>query len=161
MQEYSFVTVWKIKAPPEAVWQAIRESSKWTEWWKGVRRVEIIAVGEPSGIGHKARYTWKGALPYSLAFFSEVVAVEYLKRIEVKASGELKGSGVWRFTTEGDWVTARYEWNVATAKWWMNLLAPFLGPMFKWNHDIIMHWGAEGIAGLLDAPVIERENHVR
>ena len=39
-----------------------------------------------------------------------------------------------------------YDWNVATTKAWMNLLAPVARPVFKWNHDVVMGWGAEGIS---------------
>jgi hypothetical protein len=28
----------------------------------------------------------------------------------------------------------------------MNLLAPVARPIFKWNHDVVMGWGAEGLA---------------
>ena len=39
-----------------------------------------------------------------------------------------------------------YEWNVATTKAWMNLIAPIARPVFEWNHDWVMSRGAEGIA---------------
>ena len=42
-----------------------------------------------------------------------------------------------------------YEWNVATTKRWMNLLAPLARPVFAWNHDWVMGNGAEGIAAHL------------
>ena len=42
-----------------------------------------------------------------------------------------------------------YEWNVATSRAWMNLLAPVARPVFEWNHDWVMARGGEGIANLL------------
>jgi hypothetical protein len=42
-----------------------------------------------------------------------------------------------------------YEWNVATTRVWMNLVAPIARPVFEWNHDWVMSRGAEGIASLL------------
>jgi hypothetical protein len=63
--------------------------------------------------------------------------------------GELSGVGLWRLY-EQDGVTAvLYEWNVATSKAWMNLLAPLARPVFEWNHDWVMARGGEGIARLL------------
>jgi hypothetical protein len=40
----------------------------------------------------------------------------------------------------------RYDWNVETTKAWINYLAPIARPVFKWNHDVVMGWGAEGLA---------------
>ena len=42
--------------------------------------------------------------------------------------------------------TRQIYWNVRTTKPWMNLLAPLARPLFKWNHDVVMGWGAEGLA---------------
>jgi len=28
----------------------------------------------------------------------------------------------------------------------MNYLAPIARPLFKWNHDVVMGWGSEGLA---------------
>jgi hypothetical protein len=40
-----------------------------------------------------------------------------------------------------------YEWNVATTKPWMNLIAPIARPVFQWNHDWVMSRGGEGSPG--------------
>ena len=45
-----------------------------------------------------------------------------------------------------------YEWNVATTKAWMNLLAPLARPVFEWNHDWVMARGGEGIAASARLP---------
>jgi hypothetical protein len=53
---------------------------------------------------------------------------------------------------EEDGVTAVvYDWNVRTTAPWMNLLAPIARPFFRWNHDVVMGWGGEGLARLLGA----------
>ncbi|HKQ32652.1 MAG TPA: polyketide cyclase, partial [Thermodesulfobacteriota bacterium] len=49
----------------------------------------------------------------------------------------------------------RYDWQVETTKPWMNLIAPLARPIFKWNHDVVMKWGAEGLARRLGAVAIE------
>jgi hypothetical protein len=33
----------------------------------------------------------------------------------------------------------------------MNLLSPLARPLFKWNHDVVMGWGAEGLKKRLAA----------
>ena len=56
------------------------------------------------------------------------------------------GRGHWRLF-EQDGVTAVvYDWQVATTKRWMNLLAPVARPVFEYNHDVVMGWGGEGLA---------------
>ena len=72
------------------------------------------------------------------------------------ASGELQGTGRWRLF-EQDGVTAvLYEWNVSTTKPWMNLLAPVARPVFAWNHDVVMGWGGQGLAGRLGVRLLAR-----
>jgi hypothetical protein len=40
----------------------------------------------------------------------------------------------------------------------MNLIAPFARPMFIRNHGILMRQGAEGLARLLEAPLVGQES---
>lgn len=146
MSYYEFVTVWNFDSPLEAVWEEINAAEKWPEWWKGVLRVVELKPGDADGIGSIRRSTWKSALPYKLEFDLEITRVERLKLIEARAFGELEGTGLWQFTSEGENKTrVQYDWRVKTTKPWMNLIAPLARPFFKWNHDIIMGWGDEGL----------------
>jgi hypothetical protein len=75
MASYSFVTVWRHQAPIEQVYDAISDSLHWPEWWSTVTAVEEIERGDPdTGIGNVRRYTFKGSLPYTLAFDLAVTA---------------------------------------------------------------------------------------
>lgn len=155
MSAYKFVTIWRVKAPLEKVWNEIYHSEKWPEWWKGVERVTELKKGDDLGVGSVRRYTWKSMLPYRLSFDMETVRVEPMSVVEGIARGELDGRGVWNLSNDGEYTTARYDWQVETTKPWMNLIAPLAGPLFKWNHDVVMKWGAEGLARRLGAVVIE------
>lgn len=155
MPSYEFVTVWRVKAPIEKVWDEIYHSEKWPEWWKGVEEVTELRKGDELGVGCIRRYTWKSALPYRLTFDVETVRVEPMKIIDGIAHGELTGRGVWRMEELDGYVTARYDWKVETTKSWMNLISPLARPLFKWNHDVVMKWGAEGLARRLGTTVIE------
>jgi uncharacterized protein YndB with AHSA1/START domain len=146
MADYSFITVWRFRAPLAPVWEAVYRSEEWPAWWRGVERVERLEPGGADGVGALQRYTWKSRLPYRLAFDMRLTRVEPHSLIEGEAVGELTGRGLWRFSREGDVTQVRYDWNVRTTKPWMNLLAPVARPVFKWNHDVVMNWGAEGIA---------------
>jgi uncharacterized protein YndB with AHSA1/START domain len=150
MADYNFVTVWRFRAPLAPVWDLIYHSEKWPEWWRGVERVEELQGGDAEGIGGVRRYTWKSKLPYRLAFDMRLTRVEPMSLIEGEAVGELAGMGRWRLTQDAGVTTVRYDWNVSTTKPWMNLLAPLARPVFKWNHDVVMGWGAEGLAKRLE-----------
>ncbi len=146
MARYEFITLWNFKAPQKKVWDSIFHSEEWPEWWRGVERVEKIKDGDANHVGAIHRYTWKSKLPYRLIFEMQTTRVEPPSLIEGRAIGELQGKGAWQLSNDGEITTVRYDWNVETTKVWMNYLAPIARPLFKWNHDVVMGWGAEGLA---------------
>jgi uncharacterized protein YndB with AHSA1/START domain len=145
MGDYEFVTTWNFDAPVEQVWEHIKRSENWNEWWKGVLRVVELKTGDSDGLGSIRRSTWKSSLPYTLEFDSEIVRIEHLKLIEARAFGELDGTGLWQFFPEDGKTRVQYDWRVKTTKPWMNYIAPIARPLFRWNHDVIMRWGEEGL----------------
>jgi len=155
-EDYQFVTVWRFDAPVEKVWALIEDSETWSDWWKGVLKVEKLKDGDPQGIGAIHRSTWRSALPYKLVFDSETLGIEELKLIEVRAFGELDGAGIWTFAAEDDGATrVQYDWRVKTTKSWMNFFASIAKPFFRWNHNIVMNWGGEGLAKQLNCKLLE------
>ncbi|MBX7173501.1 MAG: SRPBCC family protein [Pyrinomonadaceae bacterium] len=153
---YEFVTIWRFDAPLEKVWETIKHSEHWHEWWQGVIRVVELKEGDKNGLGSIRRSTWKSKLPYKLEFDSEIVRLEPMNIIEARAFGELDGIGLWTLTAENENIThVRYDWKVKTTKAWMNLLAPVAKPFFRWNHNVIMNWGGEGLASKLGCQLLE------
>ena len=116
---------------------------------------ELLARGADDGVGRLWRLTWRSRLPYDLTFESRVTRREPPHLLEAQADGELIGVGRWRLF-EGHGTAVLYEWNVRTSRAWMNRLAPVARPLFAWNHDVVMRQGAEGLATLLDAPLLVR-----
>jgi uncharacterized protein YndB with AHSA1/START domain len=154
MAEYRFLTTWCLEAPIEPVWEAIHDSERWPEWWRGVERVVELDPGDEAGIGQVGRYTWKSRLPYELSFDVTTLRKERPHLLEGEASGELAGTGTWRLSEGGGLTTVLYEWDVRTTRAWMNLLAPLARPVFAWNHDWVMKHGGEGLARLLGARLV-------
>ena len=152
--DYSFMTRWQIAAPLSEVWNLIYESDDWPGWWKGVKRVKIIRENDTNGINGVREYTWKSALPYKLSFQMKLVEKVDKKLLRGVAFGELEGDGTWHFEEENGVTKVQYNWNVKTTKSWMNYFAFILKPLFKLNHDIVMRWGAEGLAKKLDAKLV-------
>ena len=156
MADYEFVTVWRFDAPIEKVWEAIKRSEEWSDWWKGVLKIEELKVGDAEGVGKIVRSTWKSKLPYELVFDSEVLRIEPMTTIESRAFGELDGNGLWTLTAEDAQRThVRYDWRVKTTKRWMNFLAPVAKPFFRCNHNVIMNWGGAGLAKKLNCRLLE------
>jgi uncharacterized protein YndB with AHSA1/START domain len=153
--QYSFVTVWKIKAPIKAVWDIICDTENLPTWWKAVVDIKVINRGDENGINFLVEQTWKGVLPYRLSLRSKTIAVDYLKSIEIVASGDLDGFGKWTFTEEGEITVIQYNWDVKTTQKSLSFLALVIKPLLTWNHDEIMRWGALGLANKLNAKLIE------
>ena len=145
MADYEFITIWQFEAPQDKVWDLVFHSEQWPQWWRGVEKVERLRDGDVNHVGAIHRYTWKSKLPYRLVFDMETIRVEPPATIEGRAIGELQGVGVWKLSNDGGRTTVRYDWKVKTTKPWMNLLAPIARPFFKWNHDVVMDWGREGL----------------
>jgi uncharacterized protein YndB with AHSA1/START domain len=149
MAEYAFLTTWLLEAPREQVWEAIYDQASWPQWWRGVEEAEEISPGDDGGVGTVARMVWKSLLPYRVEFEVTTTRIEYPHLLEGDAVGELSGVVRWRLYAQDGATAVLYEWNVATTKAWMNLLAPLARPVFAWNHDWVMAHGGEGLARLL------------
>ncbi len=158
MAEYRFLTTWLIEAGRERVWDAIYDSERWPEWWRGVEEAKRIAAGDERGIGQLGSYVWRSRLPYPVRFEITTTRVEPPHLLEGDAAGELEGTGRWRLFEQRSGETpvtaVLYEWNVATTKAWMNLLAPIARPVFRWNHDWVMRNGGTGLARELGARLL-------
>jgi uncharacterized protein YndB with AHSA1/START domain len=158
MADYAFLTTWLLDYPREPVWDVIYDQARWPEWWRGVEEAEEIRPGDdPSGVdgvGTVSRLVWKSLLPYRVEFEVTTTRVERHHLLEADAVGELTGVGRWRFYEQNGVTAVLYEWNVATTKAWMNLLAPLARPAFEWNHDWVMARGGEGIARLLGCKLL-------
>jgi uncharacterized protein YndB with AHSA1/START domain len=152
--DYSFLTTWLIDAPRERAWDVIEDAPSWPKWWRGVTGVKQLEAGDADKVGSRYRIAWRSRLPYPLEFDFTVRRVERPNLMEGEALGELSGTGRWRLFEDAGVTAVLYEWNVATTKAWMNLLTPIARPIFAWNHDVVMHWGGEGLARRLGARLL-------
>jgi Polyketide cyclase / dehydrase and lipid transport len=149
MARFELISQWQFAAPIDRVWDAIYAVENWPRWWKYVHHVEELRKGDDCGVGAVRRYTWSSRLPYSLTFAMRVTRVERPHLLEGEAFGELTGSGRWTLRAIPQGTCVRYDWNVAATRAWMNLLAPLLNPVYRWNHGEVMRAGARGLANHL------------
>src|SRR5262249_15030730 len=142
MADYAFLTTWLLESPREPVFEAIYDQASWPQWWRGVEQAEELRAGDgDDGVGTVARMVWKSLLPYRVEFEVTTKRIERPHLLEGDAVGELSGMGRWRLYEQAGVTAVLYEWNVATTKAWMNLLAPLARPVFEWNHDWVMKRG--------------------
>lgn len=150
---YNFETNWKFESEVNQVWELIG-GFKYSEWWRGVSSERIYQGTRQDGIGDKYQYVFRTKLPYQLAFVAEIVEKEAPYSLEIRATGELEGRGVWKLSQAGSLTHVQYVWQVNANKKWMNRLAPILKPAFIWNHDQVMDQGAKGIAHALGVNLV-------
>jgi len=153
--QYHFVTTWRIKASIESVWQIIYDQKLWPAWWKGVLKADTFKEGDQNDIGKIVDYSWRSILPYTLNFKMISKKIQRPTLMEGNAFGELEGEGKWILEEKNGVTTATCYWNVNTSKKWMNAFSFILKPLFEWNHNVIMKWGAKGLAKKLNATLIE------
>jgi uncharacterized protein YndB with AHSA1/START domain len=157
MADYHYVSSWQLQAPIEQVWTAISDLEHLPAWYHGVQEVEELTPGDAQGVGTRVRYVMKGRLPLRLAFEATVTRVVPPRELELRAEGELAGTGRWSLEQQGDVTTARYTWDVRTTRPWMNLVAPIARPLFTWNSKGVMLAAGDGLARFLDVPLVNAE----
>jgi carbon monoxide dehydrogenase subunit G len=151
MSRYELTTHWHVDAPIDAVWHALNDVASWPKWWSYVLEVEELTRGDASGLGAVHTLTWGTAFPYLLTFTMRRTVMQRPHRIEAIFEGQLNGIGRWSLNPHAQGTEVRYDWEVTTAGAWMNMMSPLLGPMFRWNHGLVMADGARGLSRYLAA----------
>jgi uncharacterized protein YndB with AHSA1/START domain len=154
---YAFLTTWLLASPREPVWDAIYDEASWPQWWRGVEVAEELRPGDDLGVGTVSRMVWRSFLPYRVEFEVTATRIEHPTLMEGEAVGDLEGTGRWRLYEQDGITAVIYEWNVATTKPWMTRMAPFLRPVFEWNHDWVMRRGGEGLAARLGCELLAQD----
>ncbi len=156
---YRFQTVWWTPAVIEKIWETMAGYAAWPTWWRGIQNVEVMRRGNESGVGTVLRQGWRSWVPYTLVFDLEMIRLESKKVLEGHASGDLEGICMWTFTPVNGGTEIRFDVNVRTGRWWMNLPIPFAPRVVRANFETIMRWGREGLEWKLGAPVELRSVH--
>jgi len=143
--DFGLVSRWRIAAPRENVWQALKHPAEWPRWWSFVRSAEEIDGGDANGLGARYRFHWASRLPYSIRLSTTVVEIEKPRLISARAEGDLRGLGTWRLQEMGDETLVEYTWSVDLDRAWMRTMLPVLRPAFAWNHNAVMAAGETGL----------------
>ncbi|MEU1864912.1 SRPBCC family protein [Streptomyces gardneri] len=147
---YRFRSVWRLAAPPDAVYAVLERAEEYPRWWPQVR--EVVPLDDTTGT---ARF--RSLLPYEL-----VVTVRALRRdpdariLEVGLGGDLEGWVRWTLTAEGTGTRAVYEQEVEVRARLLRVLAVPGRPVFRANHALMMRAGRRGLAAHVEEPLEER-----
>ncbi len=129
---FVFVDEWDVGAPIGDVFRAVSDARTYPVWWKAVY-LNVEADGPPK-VGGVARMLFKGRLPYRLRIVTTMIRLEPPREFEIAVNGDLAGRGMWTLAPTATGTHVRFDWRVNIERPWMRLLAPILGPAFRWNH---------------------------
>jgi hypothetical protein len=157
MAEFDLVTIWRIGAELAPVWDAVCRCELWPQWWRGLESAVELERGGQDGTGSLQRFVWRGAIPYRLTTDIRTERIEPYGTILGTATGDVEGTGVWRFEALGELTVVRHEWRVRAVALWLRALSAVARPCVRWNHGKIMEWGAHGLARRIGAGCCEVE----
>jgi uncharacterized protein YndB with AHSA1/START domain len=144
MAEYKFLTVWRIAAPRQRVWDVLMDGRHYPDWWSCYKQYRSLNA-ECSGVGAQSELVVRGLLPYDVRYLMDVSFADPPRELIFSASGDLVGEGRMVFQAEGEGTVVHLHWNVRTTGFWMNLLAPALRWAFVLNHNWVMRRGERGL----------------
>lgn len=144
--EYHFITNWEFNAPIEEVFKLIENGSDLPRWWP---EVYLSAKAEKTGrsdrVGDKIYFHTKGWLPYTLIWTAEVVSFRSPNHMEIKATGDFIGKGVWTLSQEGNITKVQFDWRILAEKPLLRYFSFIAKPIFSWNHHWAMARGFESL----------------
>jgi len=143
---YRFLSAWLLAAPRQECWDVLADVLAWPDWWQGVEDVREVAAGDARRVGSVHRVRWRAPARYAVEMEFTVDAVEEPWLMRGRSAGELEGRGAWRLFENRGVTAVLYEWEVRSARPWMNVLAPVARPLFARGHDRLMRQGGEGLA---------------
>lgn len=148
MAIYRFVTVWRLAAPQQAVWDALFDVAGYGTWWPAMVGFVDRKPGV-TGVGAHHEQVVRGPLPYNLRYETVVTRCEPPRELAYDAAGDLEGDGRMLVAPDGDQTVVTFHWNVRTRGFWMNVLSPLLKRLFAWNHNHVMSQGERGLTQFL------------
>jgi hypothetical protein len=145
INEYHFITHWRVPGLIEEVTKIIENATDLPRWWPSVYLdVRELEPGDERGVGKVIDLYTKGWLPYTLRWKFRVSEVGQ-HTITIQAEGDFVGRGIWTFEQDGDWVNITYDWKITAEKPLLRSFSFLLKPIFSANHRWAMEKGEESL----------------
>ena len=146
MNEYHFVTTWRVQGTTGEVADVLRNPLDLARWWPAVYlAVKELEPPDEQGLNQRVRLHTKGWLPYTLRWDLRVTSSRYPEHFAIEATGDFVGHGVWTFTQDGGFVNATYDWRIRAEKPLLKVLEPLMRPLLEANHRWAMKQGEESL----------------
>ncbi|AEE46506.1 hypothetical protein [Cellulomonas fimi] len=142
---YVLTSVWRVGAPLARCWDVLADPAlTWPDWWPHLRTRDVAPAD--GLVGSSATLLFRTPLGYPLRVALVVTAAESQRRVLVRATGDLDGTGDVRLTAAAaDRTRIDVHWDVRTTPRWMNVTAPLLGRAFVASHARVMRAGERGL----------------
>ncbi|MGW4893385.1 SRPBCC family protein [Kitasatospora sp. NPDC004240] len=136
---YRFRSVWRLPAPPGAVYAALADVTGYPRWWPEIRAARRL--DEASG-----EVVVRALLPYRLVFTLHQSRRDPAAGVlEVEMRGDLAGWSRWTVAGDGAGTRALFEEDCRPGKPLMRRLAWPAHPVFRANHALMMRRGRRGL----------------
>jgi uncharacterized protein YndB with AHSA1/START domain len=152
---YHFVTNWFFNAPIERVWKEIEDPKTWSIWLQDFKKITPRPLESMQQVGNTVDVEYKGNLPYTFRFALEVTKAKPLALIELKATGDLIGTGKWVLESRNPGTAVTYYWDVGVTNPIFNLLIrlPFVKAITESNHNATMDRAFQALKSRLEVPI--------
>ncbi len=141
---YRFITRWRIRASAEDVFEILRQPLEYPRWWPAVYLdAREIAPG-------RVRLLTRGWLPYTLTWEAAARTTVPPNLLEVQASGDFEGRGIWSLVPDGEFTDITFDWKVTACKPLLRNASFLLRPVFEANHRWAMEQGRRSLELELD-----------
>jgi len=101
--DYIFVTEWQVPAPIDVIYEILKSGRDYSRWWPDVYLEARAERPDADGrVGDRVALLTKGWLPYRLRWTAELVRLERPTEIELTASGDFAGRGLWHLEPRDD-----------------------------------------------------------
>jgi uncharacterized protein YndB with AHSA1/START domain len=142
--DYIFFTEWQIPAPVDIVYEILKSGRDYPRWWPDVYLEAHAELPEADGrVGDTVMLLTKGRLPYRLRWTARLVRLQKPTEIELTASGDFVGRGLWRLEPHSDGTHVTFDWRIRADKPLLRWFSSVLKPLFRWNHRWAMATGLE------------------
>jgi hypothetical protein len=145
LNEYHFITRWRIAGSIEEIGQILADASGLTRWWPSVYLdVRELERGDARGLGKVLDLYTKGWLPYTLRWQCRVSQISS-DGFTLQAEGDFVGRGIWTFVQEGEWAIVTYDWKIEATKPLLRWFSFLMKPIFAANHHWAMKQGQRSL----------------
>ncbi|MEU1509469.1 SRPBCC family protein [Kitasatospora sp. NPDC005748] len=143
LNHYRFRHVWRLAAPPAAVYAALEDVPGYPLWWPEIRAVRRFGPDDGEAVV-------RALLPYRLVIGLTVVRRDPVAGgLEVAMRGDLVGWSRWTVGADGTGARALFEEDARPGRPLLRRLAVPLHPVFRANHAVMMRRGHRGLAAHL------------